>query len=101
MPLRGTRRLRLRITSPSSGRSKRARALARCSGSSGRNLSVSTPGGTTVTGSDRPAARSASSAGYPPAAITSAAPRSTRPSWRPVIGSRPGTVTSAPWSTTP
>ena len=51
--LAGTRRLRLRITRPSSGRSKRARALACCSGSSGRNLSVSTPGGTTVTGSDR------------------------------------------------
>ena len=45
--------------------------------SSGRKRLVSTPGGTMVIGSGRPAARSASAAGYPPAAMTCRAPRST------------------------
>ena len=79
---------------------KRARVALRSAALSGRNRSTSTPGGTTVTGSGCPAACSASRAAYSPADTTWRAPRSTAPSaWR-VPGSRPGTVTSAPWITT-
>ena len=68
---------------------------------SGRKRSTSTPGGTSTAGRTRPAARSASASAYPPAATTRSAPRSTCRSAARDPGSRPGTVTSAPWSTRP
>ena len=62
-PLRGTSRL----SRPRARRRRAARSGARAWPAArrraGRNRSVSTPGGTTVTGSGRPAARSASAAG--------------------------------------
>ena len=98
-PLRGTRRLTPTTSSASGSTPKWARAAARWSGPSGTNRVVSTPGGTTVTGSALPAARSPSAAGYPPAAMMCWAPRSTCPSNCREPGMRPGTVTSAPCST--
>ena len=99
-PLRGTRREIDTTSSAPAGMLKRARVALRSAALSGRNRSTSTPGGTTVTGSGRPAARSASRAAYSPADTTLRAPRNTAPRACRVPGSRPGTVTSAPWMTT-
>ncbi len=101
MPLRGTSRLTDTTRSASAATPNARRVAPRRSSSIGTNRSVSTPGGTDSTGSGRPAARSPSAAGYEPAATTTDAPRSTRPStWR-GPGTRPGTVISAPWRITP
>ena len=100
-PLRGTSREIDTTSSASSGSPNRRLAVGALVGaSSGWKRSTSTPGGTTVTGSGRPAARSASPAAYSPAEMTWRARRSTLPSACLVPGSRPGTVTSAPCSTT-
>ena len=75
-PLRGTSREMPTMTSASAASPKCSRAAERSLSLSGWNLSGSTPHGTTVIGSSRPAAWTASAAGYPPAAMMPSARRS-------------------------
>ena len=98
-PLRGTRRLTAVTIRASSGRPRRRRVVRRSSCEIGMKRSVSTPGGMTTEFNRRPAQRCASASGYPPAAMTRSARRSSDPmSWA-LPGRRPGTVISAPCRT--